>query len=268
MGSELAKIETTQKMRYRCLKKINESVYQEYIDAAKECTANRVYPLSITNGIQTGDIYTDGMGGVLFWHYCGFAYISGALNPEFLEEIYHEFLVSDTDRRFLLITDSLFITDYYKNRDLLQLDRRVEYDHIRLPEKPPVLDDRFITERITTDNIGNIQGRIVPSFSWQSSDAFFKRGFGFLVKKDSEFSAVAFSSAVSPEEVDIGVETAEAYRRNGLAAFLAGRMCEEIIAQGKKPVWAHAETNEGSRKTALGAGFKPSKVNTVIHKRR
>ena len=79
---------------------------------------------------------------------------------------------------------------------------------------------------------------------------------------------MAFSSAISLEEVDIGVETAETYRRNGLASYLADRMCKEIIAQGKKPVWAHAETNEGSRKTALGAGFKPSKVNTFIHKRR
>ena len=250
------------------MKKINESAYKEYIDAAKECTSNRVYPLSIANGIQTGDIYTDGKGSVLFWHYCGFAYISGVVNPGFLEEIYQEFLVSDTDRRFLLITDSHFIIDYYKDRDLLQLDRRVEYNHIRVPEKPQIPDDRFLTERITADNIGYIQGRIIPSFSWQSADAFLERGFGYLVRKDSEFSAVAFTSAVSPEEVDIGVETAEAYRRNGLAAFLAGRMCEEIIAQGKKPVWAHAETNEGSRNTALGAGFQPSKVNTVIHKKR
>ena len=250
------------------MKKIYKTDYSEYIEAAKKCTANRVYPLSIANGIQAGDIYTDGKGSVLFWHYCGFAYISGVVNPGFLEEIYQEFLVSGTDRRFLLITDSHFIIDYYKNRDLLQLDRRVEYNHIRVPEKPPVLDDRFITQRITTDNIGLVQGRIIPSFSWQSADAFLERGFGYLVRKDSEFSAVAFTSAVSPEEVDIGVETAEAYRRNGLAAFLAGRMCEEIIAQGKKPVWAHAETNEGSRNTALGAGFQPSKVNTVIHKKR
>ena len=50
--------------------------------------------------------------------------------------------------------------------------------------------------------------------------------------------------------------------------ILQAGCAKEIIAQGKKPVWAHAETNEGSRNTALGAGFKPSKVNTVIHKRR
>ena len=42
----------------------------------------------------------------------------------------------------------------------------------------------------------------------------------------------------------------------------------EVLANGgKKPGWAHAETNEGSRKTATSAGFKPCKVNTVIHKK-
>ena len=82
------------------MKKIDKTAYKEYMDAAMECTANRVYPLSIANGIQVGEIYTDGMGSVLFWHYCGFAYISGVANPKFLEEIYQEFFMSETDRRF------------------------------------------------------------------------------------------------------------------------------------------------------------------------
>ena len=34
-------------------------------------------------------------------------------------------------------------------------------------------------------------------------------------------------------EIDIGVETHEDYRRKGLAAILAGRMCEHIAAIGK-----------------------------------
>ena len=78
---------------------------------------------------------------------------------------------------------------------------------------------------------------------------------------------MAFSSAVGPEEVDIGVETAETYRHHGLAFYLAYKMCEEIIKQGKKPVWAHAEMNNGSQKTALSVGFKLRGINTVIHKK-
>lgn len=239
----------------------------EYIEAAKKCTANQVYPLSIAAGIQTGEIFTDDKGSVLFWHYCGFAYISGSVGPDFLEQVYQEFLVADTDRRFLLITDSDFVAGYYKDRNMLQFDKRVEYDHVAVPEMSSVTDKQFIIERITEENIGCVRGRIVPAFSWENNNAFLERGFGYLVKRDTEFAAIAFSSAVSPKEVDIGVETAEAYRHHGLALHLANRMCEEIITQGKKPVWAHAETNEGSRKTAISAGFKPCKVNTVIHKK-
>ena len=249
------------------MKKISKSDYTKYIEAAKKCTANRVYPLSIATGIQTGDIYADDKGCVLFWHYCGFAYLSGNVGSEFLEQIYQEFFEAELNRRFLLITDSSFVTDYYKNRDLLQFDKRVEYNYIRVPEKMSASDKEFIIERITVENIGYVQGRIVPAFSWDSDDAFLEHGFGFLARSGNDFAAIAFSSAVSPEEVDIGVETAEAYRHHGLASYLAAEMCEEVIAQGKKPVWAHAETNEGSRKTAISSGFKPCKINTVIHKK-
>ena len=250
------------------LRKIDRSEYIEYLKYAKECIANRVYPMSISTGTQDGDIYVDGKGCVLFWHYCGFAYISGDVSADALEEVYRNFLVSDTERRFLLITDSKSVSDYYSGRDLLRVDKRIEYTHNGIIDNPPILDDGFIVEHITADNIGDVQGRITPSFSWNDSDMFLRNGFGFMArsKEDGSFAAVAFSSAVSPEEVDIGVETTETYRHHGLASHLAHKMCEEIIRQGRRPVWAHAETNTGSQKTALSIGFKPCGINSVIHK--
>ena len=251
------------------MNKVDRNRYKEYIKCANECSANRVYPLSIATGTQDGDIYVDGKGCVLFWHYCGFAYISGDVSADALEEVYRNFLVSDTERRFLLITDSKSVSDYYSIRDLLRVDKRIEYTHSGILEKQPELDDCFVIERITSDNIGVIQGRITPSFSWNDSDMFLRNGFGFMArsKEDGSFAAVAFSSAVSPEGVDIGVETAETYRHHGLASYLAYEMCEKIIRQGRRPVWAHAETNTGSQKTALSAGFKPIGINTVIQKK-
>jgi hypothetical protein len=252
------------------LRKIDKSKYKEYMEYAEECTANRVYPVSIANGIQDGEIYTDDKGCVLFRHYCGFAYLSGNVNPEVLDEIYQEFLAVEMDRKFLLITDSKDISDFYSRCKLIQLDKRIEYVHSGILENMPELDERFVYERITAENIGDIQGRIIPSFSWRNSDAFLQNGFGFLLRnwENGCFAAVAFSSAISPEEVDIGVETVASYRHNGLASNLSYRMCEEIVNQGKKPVWAHAESNIGSQKTAIRAGFKPCKVNTVIRKKR
>ncbi len=251
------------------LRRIDTSKYNEYIRCAEECTANRVYPLSIATGTQDGEIYIDGNGCILFWHYCGFAYISGNVSTDVLEEVYQKFLVPDTERRFILITDSELVSDYYFGNNQLCLDKRIEYTHAGIPENVPGLDDSFVVERVTADNIGDIQGRITPYFSWKDSDTFLQNGFGFMArsKEDGCFAAVAFSSAVSPEEVDIGVETVEAFRHHGLASYLAYRMCEEIIQQGRKPVWAHSETNTGSQKTALSVGFKPSSVNTVIRKK-
>ena len=77
-------------------------------------------------------------------------------------------------------------------------------------------------------------------------------------------AAVAFSSAVSSGEIDIGVETDPDYQRRGLSAKLSLKMCEEIIAMGKKPVWAHAAANVASGKTAERAGFLKTKDNYVI----
>ena len=78
--------------------------------------------------------------------------------------------------------------------------------------------------------------------------------------------AIAFSAAVSSEEIDIGVETDERYRHKGLARALADKMCREVLSIGKKPVWAHAISNAGSKNTALSVGFVEDKVNTVVHK--
>ena len=66
------------------------------------------------------------------------------------------------------------------------------------------------------------------------------------------------------EEMDIGVEVDPDYRGRGIAAALVQKMCAEAISQGKKPVWAHAETNAGSMHTALRCGFIRKQVNSTI----
>jgi predicted GNAT family acetyltransferase len=121
-------------------------------------------------------------------------------------------------------------------------------------------------ERIDASNINTIQGRIVPAFSWESNDAFLKNGFGYVAMDGEKFAAIAFSAAVSSEEVDIGVETNEAYRNRGLAKIVARYMIREILNIVKIPVWAHAAGNTASMKTALGVGFKEIYCNTMIRK--
>ena len=261
------------------LRKIEKSEYSRFKEYAKRCSANKVYPMSIAEGYQEGDIFVSSEEDfVMFWHYCGFVYFSGSPLKALLEEIYEEYLSQEQERRFIIITDDEAIKDFFSKKSDVIIDKRFEYAFGAVDDDTEDKTDSSIgntaedyskigIERISEKNIDRIHGRIIPSFSWDTKEAFLEKGFGYVATDGERIAAVAFSSAVSPEEVDIGLETAETYRYHGLASYLAYEMCEEIIRQGRRPVWAHAETNTGSQKTALSAGFKPIGINTVIQKK-
>ncbi len=242
----------------------------DYVEYAKMTGSNRVYPLSIAEGYQSGDIIADSINDVqcvMFWHYCGFAYLSGKVTEPFLNRIYEDYFCKEIKRRFVLITDDEKVIQFFEGKDGLAMDQRKEYrfnNDVTFSAEDFNIDLRV--ERIDDSNIEFIQGRIVPAFSWDSSDTFLKKGFGYIAMDGDKYAAVAFSAAVSSEEVDIGVETNEAYRNRGLAKILAIHMIREILNIGKTPVWAHAAGNTASMKTSLGVGFKEIHCNTVIRK--
>lgn len=252
------------------MKKVAMTDYRNYIHWARRCTANEVYPLSIAEGFQSGDIFVndgDTTESVLFWHCCGFGYISGAAFDAFLADIYKMFFEAKPKKRFVLITDDEKVAEFFRQKGM-ETEERYEYDYDEEKGAGDISYDkeRFRIAGIDTLNITKIKGRIVPSFSWESPERFFIYGFGYVAMEKDEVCAVAFSSAVSSAQVDIGVETAENCRKNGLASALADQMCKQILKLGKKPTWAHAADNEGSESTALKCGFKKIKTNILIHK--
>lgn len=247
------------------MNRVGASDYGRYLEAAKGCRANRIYPSSIALGYQTGDIFTWPCGTVLFWHYCGFGYLSGPVGDGVLDDIWENLFMKETPRRFVLITEDKSVADCMLAKGGLAFSMRCEYVFpegmaVEVPETP------YRVERINAENIGKINGRIVPAFSWDSDEAFLKRGFGYAAFDGDEFCAVAFSSAVSDSEVDIGVETAENYRRKGLASLLSQTMLKDIEASGKRAVWAHAAFNPGSARTALSCGFVKTGENYFLKK--
>lgn len=237
--------------------------YSEYISWAERCTSNRVFPMSVAEGYQAGDIFTDDIHSpetVLLWHYCGFAYIVGELSDNILKEIAED-IAPGINRRMVLITDNKDVVSYFDQK-FPDIGKRIEYCHsgsaIDIHADPDIT-----ISPVDEDNIGLITGNIVPSFSWQQDD-FLKKGFGYAAFCNGKYSGVAFSSAVSSSEVDIGVEVDPSYRGRGIASALCVRMVRDIISQGRKPVWAHGEANKGSRNTALRCGFIEEKINNFI----
>ncbi len=241
----------------------------KYINFASRCSADRVYPMSVAQGFQSGDIVCDrttGTRAVMFWHYSGFAYISGEPDGEFLQTVLRDYILCERERRFVLITDDPEVISFFSEKEDVTFDRRAEYRYCGAV--PSACDCEYRIERITEENVGAIRGRITPSFSWDSEERFFKNGFGYVALDGDKVASAAFSAAVSSDEVDIGVESAEEYRRQGLAKTLTNIMCRDIVSIGKRPVWAHSVTNTGSGRTALGCGFAEDRVNTVIRKKQ
>ncbi len=243
------------------MRKAAKDEYWKYVPWARANTANRVYPCSIAEGFQSGDIYVNegtDVETVLFRHDCGFAYISGRVSERILEEIMSDVCPMDR-RRMLLITEDELAVGFFRQKGR-EIGRRIEYGYAgKISPVPSDLDIR----KIDGKNIHAITGRIIPSFSWEETN-FLKNGSGYLAFFQERYCGTAFSAAVSSEEVDIGVEVAAEYRGRGIASALVQKMCAEVIAQGKRPVWAHAEANAASMRTALRCGFIRRKINAAI----
>ncbi len=250
------------------MRKISEREYSNYLLQAMSNTANCVYPCSVVQGFQSGDVFdNDGktVESVLFWHYCGFAYVSGKPSLSFLTDIYELMISDEKDRRLVLITDDDETIHFFEEKDA-RITLRAEYSYNPQSACDLRLNDYEI-ERIDKNNISKIEGRIIPSFSWKTNDEFLKNGFGYIAVKDGKMCSVAFSSAVSKEEIDIGVSTHEEFRGLSLASALTNIMCREIVKKGKAPVFAHSVSNTGSMKVASKCGFIKKKINTVIQRR-
>ena len=241
-------------------KKIETERYHEYTDYARTVPYGRIYPLSMCESRQSGDIYTDGKS-VLFWHFCGFGSISGDVSEAFLYEV--KKLMQCGERRLVLFADDAcaeyFGEGFAKTRRLF-----FEYpDGKAVPEYD--LPEGFELAAMYEKNIPLLKGRIVPSFSWDSTEAFLKNGTGRCIMHGQNAAAGAFSAAISSEELDIGIETAPEYQRRGLAYCAAASMIEEALRQNKKPVWAcHAE-NTGSAGLAQKLGYIKTEECFVIH---
>lgn len=82
-----------------------------------------------------------------------------------------------------------------------------------------------------------------------------------------EVAAWAFSSAVSNNEIDIGIETDEKYQHKGFATAVSTAMIKYVLAQNKTPVWACHYKNIASSKLAERSGFDRTSECYVIKRK-
>lgn len=226
--------------------------------------APTVYPLSIAEGFQSGEIYaddTDNPKAALFWHRCGFAFAGGILSDDFLSDIISMMKHPSEEHRNRLIihsfNSSLFVfSDEIEKKERQIFSHSGEMQHFSVPEGTELCP-------VTGDNYHLISGRIAPPFSWESKEEFLKNGFGFCLMKNGSVLSCAFSSAVSNKEIDIGVETNEQFRGRGYGIITSSAMVNEILKMGKVPSWQCDAHNEGSKRLAYRTGFRDGGIHSV-----
>lgn len=245
--------------------KINPTDYKNYIQYIDKTGCGTVYPLSIAEIIQQGDVFTD-HHSVLFWHYCGFAFIYGDYDERFLNDVYKKFINNSMpSRRFILFISDEGTKDFFINKETVILERRYFFEYQKsVSTYNQVFPSNFKLCEISKELFYKINGNVTPLFSWDSSSDFFEKGKGYCILDGETAAAWAFTAAISDEEIDIGIETRAEYRNCGLGAVVSDKMIQYCFQQHKRPVWACHSNNIASQRLAEKVGFvKTSECFTI-----
>jgi GNAT superfamily N-acetyltransferase len=101
---------------------------------------------------------------------------------------------------------------------------------------------------------------VTPCAFWKDFAAFQDHGGGMMAEKDGDVGAMAFAATRFDDWLEIGIETREAFRGQGLARAVAVAMIRKCLGSGLTPVWACRQENTGSLHLAQSLGFEIEKV--------
>ena len=91
---------------------------------------------------------------------------------------------------------------------------------------------------------------------WGGTQRFLMHGFGYCVLADGELASACDSAFCAGGKAEMGVETREPFRRQGLARQVATAFIQESLRRELEPAWECWWENEPSRKLAERLGFQ------------
>ena len=239
---------------------LSKANYSDAVEAVKKTSLDRVYPLSIAEGRQSGEIFADRAENprcYLFWHACGFGFLAGEPNQTFLHKIAMRIQnppANEHNGRLALETENnTALETFFHAYPTIEKKEQYQFKFAGTSPSPSLSDIEIVP--IDAENYKLLAGRITPPFSWDSESQFLQNGFGFCIFHAGMFAACAFSASISRDYVDIGVETAEAFRGKGYGKRVVYRMIAEILRRGQIPLWQCSTQNKISERLAYSAGF-------------
>jgi RimJ/RimL family protein N-acetyltransferase len=120
---------------------------------------------------------------------------------------------------------------------------------LQLPSGFEIVEDR-------ASIYSSMQGSVVPHAFWDTSDDFTRRGVAFAVRCRGELASTAFASFAMDGALELGIETYDRFRGQGLAVHACSALIDHCLERGLEPVWACRLSNVASYRLALKLGFQ------------
>jgi GNAT superfamily N-acetyltransferase len=118
---------------------------------------------------------------------------------------------------------------------------------------------KSIYEIVRTDEeaFNNMNGTVVPMYFWNDAEQFCNQGIGFSLFYNGKLASTAYSAYVHENYLELGIETVEEYRGNGLAQYACSALIDYCLENDLEPVWSCRFENTNSYKLAQKLGFEP-----------
>ena len=242
------------------MKEIPEEEYRSYIAEAQSIAFCTVYPSAVAEGIQSGHIYK-GSSCTVFRCHNGFTFVRGVPDSEDTAEL-HRLITNEGAK---LLTDDSSLCEALSAMGGVGAFLRDNYSFPHNTAPYSELPKGYALKTIDEKVFNCLKGRVVPADFWADYEQFSANGRGMCVMYGGEPVSWAFTAAVSSSEADIGIETAEAHRRRGLALAAAAAVMGEVLPQ-RRPVWSCHQSNKGSAHTAEKLGFIKAASCVMIKK--
>jgi GNAT superfamily N-acetyltransferase len=113
--------------------------------------------------------------------------------------------------------------------------------------------DRALLSNTALANTEHIRAEIQQM--WPSEERFYHHGFGWAATVESQIVCWCTAEYLSAECCGIGITTAPAFERRGIATATAGQFVREALQRGMTPYWECRADNIGSIRVAEKLGF-------------
>ena len=160
------------------------------IEMAREHDCGCVYPLSVAEGIQSGDIFLHkehDYEKALIRTQSGFAYLIGTWEDTELDEIYNHFFFKKQEKRFLLMTKDVRIENYFALKNGIVIEKRYLFSYTGAQKQFEIqLPDGYKIKEIDDRSLERLEGTILPSLFWRNASDFLTKGKGYCITSGEE----------------------------------------------------------------------------------